>query len=198
MRWLRAQNAVGHQGSLVGRRLALEHGGRSDDGLQRVRRSWLSTGHEHLVDAQRLGARAQLVRQRLFAPVQFKEHAALLVSMCGSMGLYRKSTAPLSYPRNCQFCSRDPAVAKMSGCRVRSLPRISSASSNPFISGICTSSNARATSSWASSSSEGLGARLGLEDVQPVTLQQRLQGDEVFLDIVNEQAFGAVGLGHGR
>lgn len=45
---------------------------------------------------------------------------------------------------------------------------------------------------------QGLGARLGLEDVQPVTLQQRLQGDEVFLDIVNEQAFGAVGLGHGR
>src|SRR5882757_147106 len=65
-----------------------------------------------------------------------------------------KSTAPLSYPLNWRCCSRAPAVTNIKGmCRVRSLPRKSSASSKPSISGIWTSRKASATSCTRSSSS---------------------------------------------
>src|ERR1700689_4314655 len=65
-----------------------------------------------------------------------------------------KTTAPLSYPLNWRCCSRAPAVTNIKGmCRVRSLPRSSSASSKPSISGIWTSRKASATSCTRSSSS---------------------------------------------
>jgi hypothetical protein len=41
---------------------------------------------------------------------------------------------------------------------------------------------------------QGLGPRLCLEDFQPVTLQQRFQSDQVFRNVIDEQAFDAVGL----
>ena len=55
-------------------------------------------------------------------------------------------------------------------CRVRSLPRISSASSKPSMSGICTSSSARATS-WHKQQFERFGAGAGLEELHVVAPQ---------------------------
>ena len=43
-----------------------------------MRRSWPSTAGEHLVQAQRLGALAQLVRELLLLAVQLEEHVGLV------------------------------------------------------------------------------------------------------------------------
>ena len=168
MRWLAPSTRSAISAALSGGGWRLSTVAAATMDCSGVRRSWLSTAMNiSLMRNASVRARSSCASACL-RRCSSKNTPALLVSMCGSMGLYRKSTAPLSYPRNCQFCSREPAVMKMSGmCRVRSLPRISSASSKPFISGICTSSNARATSSWASSSSRASGPDWALRMSSP-------------------------------
>ncbi len=42
-----------------------------------------------------------------------------------------------------------------------------------------------------------LGAGLGLEEFDAVALQQRLDGDQVLGDVIDDQAFDAICMGHG-
>jgi hypothetical protein len=72
--------------------------------------------------------------------------------------------------------------------RVFSVPRISSASSKPFMPGICTSRMARANS-CSSSSDKALG-RLCLVHLAVLALDQRFEGQQVFRQVVDDQQFG--------
>ncbi len=70
--------------------------------------------------------------------------------------------------------------------RVRSLPRISSASSKPFRPGICTSTSASATSCRSSSSSASSPER-AFKQHEPVAAQQRFQRQQIFFQIVDQK-----------
>ena len=76
----------------------------------------------------------------------------------------------------------------MSGmCRVRSAPRISSASSKPSISGIWTSSRTSATS-WASSTRAPRAPERAVRISTSSGCEQRAQHEQVLLEVVDEQA----------
>ena len=80
--------------------------------------------------------------------------------------------------------------------RVRSLPRISSASSKPSISGICTSRKASATS-CTQQQLERLGAGARGQQLHAVAPQQGAEREQVLLEVVDEQALDARGSARG-
>src|SRR3569623_1705968 len=71
------QHALGGRlhGIVVGN--ALQQVGRGDDGVQRVAQIMAEYGDEHLVEAQSLGALAQLLREPLLLTIEFKKNLGL-------------------------------------------------------------------------------------------------------------------------
>ena len=88
--------------------------------------------------------------------------------------------------------SGGPAVTKMIGTRrVRSEPRISSASSKPSMPGMRTSMSASATSCWSSSSSAASPLD-GPQHAHAGLLEQRLQNLQVLRPVVDDEHRGVV------
>src|SRR5476649_2872964 len=119
-----------------------------------VRRSWPSTAMSISLASRSCWTVASCVASCCFCFSIWMNTSTFEFRIRESYGLYRKSTAPASYPRNVRPVSCAVAVRKMIGtCAVRGLPRISSASSKPSMPGMLTSRMASATSCLSSSSS---------------------------------------------
>ena len=129
----------------------------------------------------------ELQGQLLFLPIELEEHFGLVTQdvrldrlvekIDGAKLVALEGPAPIAGARG----DKDDRY-----CRVRSLPRMSSASSKPSMSGIWTSTSASATS-WTSRSSSASAPGSRLEQLDVVAAQQRREGDEVLLEVVDEQ-----------
>ena len=84
-----------HDGVL---RDALQQVGGVEDRAERIAQVVPQHRREQLVQPQCLGQLPKLIRELPLLPVELEENSALLLMMWGSMGLCRKSTAPVSYP----------------------------------------------------------------------------------------------------